>query len=572
MKQLTKRITAIALCAALGLGITGVAAAQETGAEGGNAAPQVQLPAADTDAAAQPAAGKDESVYVFAAADGSTKSVIVSDWLQNSGESSTLLDVSALTALENIKGDETCTRGADDAIVWDAQGNDIYYQGSCELPLPVEMKIDYTLDGAAISPDALAGKSGRVSIRFTYAAKQYDTVTVAGKQERIYVPFALLTGAVLDTERFHNITVTNGKLLNDGERTFVVGLAFAGLQESLGLSREALELPAYVEITADVTDFALDTTLTLATNQIFSALDSAADEADSLGVLAVELSDAARQLTGGSDALYDGLCELAEQTALLAEGVQTLASGADALYAGARTAQSGAAELAGGAAELNAGLDSLSANSAALNAGAAQVFDALLANADAQLKSEGLNLPALTQESYAATLDGVITSLSQAGKTQSAQSIGALKASLDSYQAFYQGLAAYTAGVDSAASGASALSSGAAALKTGTAQLSTGAATLSSGAETLGAAMPALTDGTAALREGAGTLADGLNTLYTEVFSKLAELLDGDPEELAARAQATAEVCRSYQNYAGIGAETDGQVKFLFRTDEIKTN
>lgn len=53
------------------------------------------------------------------------------------------------------------------------------------------------------------------------------------------------------------------------------GIAFPGLQDDLNIERDTLELPDYVEVSADVTDFALDTTLTLATNSVFSALQDA---------------------------------------------------------------------------------------------------------------------------------------------------------------------------------------------------------------------------------------------------------------------------------------------------------
>lgn len=143
---------------------------------------------------------KDETVYVLAGADGSVKKIIVSDWIKNSLNSDTIDDQSGLTDVENVKGDETYTLNGENMKIWDAQGNDIYYRGNITKDLPVNLKLNYTLDGKAISPDELAGKSGRVTIRYTYENNQYEYVEIDGQQEKIYVPFAMLTGLLLDSD------------------------------------------------------------------------------------------------------------------------------------------------------------------------------------------------------------------------------------------------------------------------------------------------------------------------------------------------------------------------------------
>lgn len=110
--------------------------------------------------------------------------------------------------------------------VWDAEGNDIYYQGSTTKALPVDVSVSYKLDGKTMSAKEIAGKSGRVTIRFDYKNNQYEMVDIGGKKEKIYVPFAMLTGIELDDDKFSNVEVTNGKVVNDGTMTVVAGLAF----------------------------------------------------------------------------------------------------------------------------------------------------------------------------------------------------------------------------------------------------------------------------------------------------------------------------------------------------------
>ncbi len=525
-------------------------------------------------AAAQPAgqeANKNETVYVLAGADGSVQKLIVSDWIQNTLSSATLTDRTELTDIEPVKGDESYTLNGDSMAVWDAKGGDIYYQGSIEKELPVNLTVSYQLDGNAVSPAELAGQSGRVTIRFDYENQQYQMVDVGGSQEKVYVPFAMLTGVLLDNDIFRNVEVTNGRLINDGDRTIVVGLALPGLQENLALDRDLLDIPDYVEITADVTGFSLGMTATIATNALFSdlELDQLEDAEDLTGSLH-QLTEAMDQLLDGSAALYDGLCTLLDKSGELAAGVEQLAQGAKSIQTGADSLDSGAAQLKSGLAELSGGLSALSASSAGLNGGAQQVFESLLSTATTQLQTAGISVPTLTIDNYTQVLDGVIASLGAAAEGESGQTIQALRASLDSYNTFYQGLRTYTGGVDTAASGAAALTAGADALSSGTAQLKAGTDSLCSGALTLQGSMPALVSGVAELRDGSMALSDGLRQFNAEGVQKLTALLGDDLEGLADRLQATIDISRSYRSFAGIADDMDGQVKLIYRTAEIK--
>lgn len=357
---------------------------------------------------------KDETVYVLANADGTIQKIIVSDWLKNTLSSDKINDETELSDTVNVKGDEEYTLGGDNTRVWDAQGNDIYYQGNIDKELPVNLSVSYKLDGNAVSPDELVGKSGKVTIRFDYTNNQYETVKIDGKDETIYVPFAMLTGMLLDNDKFTNVEVTNGKVINDGDRTAVIGLALPGLQESLGIDKDKFEIPSYVEITADVTDFSLGMTVTMATNSLFNKLDT--EKMDSISDLEdsmTELKDAMSKLLDGSSSLYDGLCTLLDKSTELVDGINQLAEGAAKLKDGASSLNDGAQKLADGAAALSEGLDTLSANNDQLNDGAKKVFETFLSTARTQLTAAGLTVPELTIDNYASVLNGIIDSLDE---------------------------------------------------------------------------------------------------------------------------------------------------------------
>lgn len=581
MKKPVIKVFAVILCALLALGgMGGIVYALGVTAEA--AAPAVSIPA-DSDvqttapkvlSSYDPDAEKnikDETVYVLASADGTVDKIIVSDWVQNTCGVDLIDDVTRLTGIENVKGDETYTLGGDNSCVWDARGNDIYYQGEIDKELPMSIAVSYTLDGQSITPDELAGRSGKVTIRFDYANNQYETVNINGKQEKIYVPFAMLTGVLLDNDVFSNVSVSNGKLVNDGDRTIVAGLAFPGLQDSLGLDRDTLDLPEYVEITADVKDFSLETTVTLAANGLFNDATNEVGEFDSLDDLdgkLDELTDAMSQLIDGSSRLYDGLCTLLDSSKELVSGIDRLAAGAAQLKQGADSLSAGASQLQAGAAALSQGLDALAQNNGALNGGATQVFQTLLSTANAQLAAAGVQAPELTAENYAQVLDGVIAA---AGESPAAQQVAALKSSLDSYNGFYQGLQSYTAGVAQAQSGAGELSSGIDTLKAGADSLSTGAGNLYNGILTMKNSAPALIDGVTRLRDGAMELSDGLKEFDEQGVQKLVDAFDGDLSGLMDRADAVKAVSERYNSFSGISPDMDGQVKFVWRTEAVET-
>ena len=425
MRNIFKKPLALVLSGALLLGGAGAIYAMNSGDEAKDEPKnKISLIEKEDDAKVS----KDETVYVLTGADGSVKKVIVSDWIKNALGSSTITDSGELKDVENVKGDESYTMNPDGMRVWDAQGNDIYCKGSIDKELPVNLSVSYKLDGKTVSADELAGKSGKVTIRFDYKNNQYQTVTIDGKNEKIYVPFAMLTGILLDNDVFTDVEVSNGKMINDGDRTAVLGIAFPGLQENLAISKNDFEIPSYVEITANDKNFEMMNTVTIATNEIFNkidtdGLDSAGDLTSALG----SLTDAMTQLTDGSSALYDGLCTLLDKSGELIAGIDKLAAGAEQLRAGANDLSNGATDLANGAKDLASGLTELDSHSAELNAGAKKVFETLLSTAQTELTKAGLDVPSLTIDNYAEVLNGIIKQLDPENVSAQANAVALAK-------------------------------------------------------------------------------------------------------------------------------------------------
>ena len=392
-------------------------------------------------------ADKDESVYLISDANGNVNKTIVVDHLKNKDKKDTLEDASNLSDIENVKGKETFEQNGD-KLTWQAGGNDIYYQGTASEEPPVTQKVTYYLDGKEISPEDLAGKSGKVKIRFDYTNTTSFTETVNGEKQTVSVPFAAITGLVLG-DGFSNVEVTNGKVQANDSSNIVIGYALPGLKDSLGIKDEDLDddvnIPEYMEVSADVKDFSLSTAMTFVVN--------ASNYVSSDGIDTSSLDDMINDLTDATTQLKDGSADLASGADTLANGVGTLKDSLGTFAAGMNSLQSGLKSYTDGASQLNAGINTLGNSTGSLVDGAGQL---------------------------------------NSGAAQLASGSATLK----------DGVKDYTDGANSIAAGASALDAGVGTLAEKSGTLVDGAKQLDDGASKLSESAGALNDGVKKLNTG----------------------------------------------------------------------
>ena len=84
-----------------------------------------------------------------------------------------------------------------------------------------------------MSAEEIVGKKGKVKITITYKNNETHNVNINGTTEKMYTPFIVITGTTLDTKTNKNIKLTQGKVVEKGEKTILLGVAFPGLKESL---------------------------------------------------------------------------------------------------------------------------------------------------------------------------------------------------------------------------------------------------------------------------------------------------------------------------------------------------
>ena len=285
---------------------------------------------------------KTETVYVDANADGSVKKITVKDWLRRNGDGE-IIDFSNLKDIKNTEGDEEYMQNADGTITWENKGEDISYEGTSNQQLPVTTKVTYYLDGKEIEPEDLAGKSGKVKIRFDYTNNESRTVNIDGKDVGVKVPFLAASMLMLPGDKFKNVKVSGGKVMADQDQSIVIGTAFPGLADSLELkdyeATKDIDLKDYVEITADVENFELNFTATaISTCGLSDMKDGDLDDVN-------DMIDGVKEMTDASDELVDAMGQLSTGAGTLQDYLSQYTSGVSQVDAGAQALAEGLSEL-----------------------------------------------------------------------------------------------------------------------------------------------------------------------------------------------------------------------------------
>lgn len=457
-------------------------------------------------------ADKDESVYLISDANGNVNKTIVVDHLKNKDKKDTLEDASNLSDIENVKGKEKFTQSGD-KLTWQAGGKDIYYQGTATEEPPVTQKVTYYLDGKEISPEDLAGKSGKVKIRFDYTNTTSYTETVNGEKQTVSVPFAAITGLVLG-DGFENIEVTNGKAEVSDSSSVVLGYALPGLKDSLGIKDKDLDgdvnIPEYMEMTADVENFSMPAAMTFVVN--------ASDYVSTDGIDTSDLDDMINDLKDASTQLQDGSKTLAEGTDTLADGLSTLQSKLGTFASGVGTLQSGLKTYTDGVSTLSGGLNTLGNSTGALVSGADKLNSGAgqLASGSATLK-DGL-------KTYTDGASQLNTGLNQLN-----DNTGSLATGVTSLN---DGAKTLSDGINAANKGAAGVSAGAAQLKTSIDTAKTGADSLAAGAkqvdEGVGQLTQSLSDMPETIKTNINKSLEPLNELNVGTLFKTLGYIDTD--------------------------------------------
>ncbi len=439
---------------------------------------------------------KQETVYVEMDADGNIEKTIVSDLLQSKGEGN-IEDYSELEDIENLSGDEAYQKTSDGKLIWENQGKNISYQGTTTKTPPVNVKIQYYLDGKEMTAKEIAGKSGKVKIVYTYENNETED----------YVPFLVLTGMMLD-DNFSDVRVKNGKVIAQEGKNIVLGYGVPGLKsylkdnvEKADEYLENISLPDTVTVSADVKNFSMNMTLTVATSQLGDldlkktlSFSDVTDKMDELQEGADSLVDGAEQVQDGTGTLKDGTGDLAKGAGSLRDGIKSLVSGALQIKEGTGKLDQNAGTLQKAVAKLKKGTKTLKNGTASLAKGTKDAKDgaATLAKGADALKTGSGDLAKGAESLQLGTVD------LHEGTTKL----------LENYNLFHQ----------SVTSGASKVHNGSEQLYGGSDDLVAGAKSASDGSKQLTAGLKQIQAAFDDTEEAKG-LTNGSKDLYTGIVS-----------------------------------------------------
>ena len=294
---------------------------------------------------------KDESVYVKADASGKPTEKTVEVVLKKIEGSDPIEDRSNLREIKNTEGNEEYTEAGEGRYLWQNNGEDIHYKGKSDQALPVNVRITYYLEGQEVSAEKIAGKTGKVKIRFDY-------------ENSTDVPFMVLSAAMLPADVFSDVEVTNGRLMDLGDQKAVIGFAFPGLMDTLKLvdyePTEEIELPEYVEIEAGAEDFALDFTASVVSTGLFEDLeDKDLEDLDKLPEDMEELTDASSEIRDAAQELADGGSEFGDYLSQYFDGLSQLSEGTDSLDQGLALLSQNISKISEGSKSLQGGLEQI---------------------------------------------------------------------------------------------------------------------------------------------------------------------------------------------------------------------
>ena len=251
------------------------------------------------------------------------------------------------TVYSNLKSDGSSYKTTVSTVEGE-ENNTKVNKEEVEKDLPIECKVTYTLDGKEMSAKEIAGKKGKVTISLKYTNKAEQQVWINGQNEKMYTPFLVVSGVMIDNKNNKNIEVNHGKVINNGDKTIAAGFAVPGLAQSLKLNNSELEVCDTIEISMETECFELKNIMTFASPKVFDSKTIKMSDFNELFSKVNDLQNASTQIEGGAKSLNDGII-------LLDTGIGTLKDGSDTLNGGVTALKQGANELNNGANRLNNG-------------------------------------------------------------------------------------------------------------------------------------------------------------------------------------------------------------------------
>lgn len=522
---------------------------------------------------------KDETVYSRLDSEGSGYKTIVSTHIKNEENEEILKDISDLLNIENTNGEETLKKDGDN-LTWDTKGRDIYYQGETQKELPIECTIKYELNGEEIQAKDIAGKEGNIKITLTYTNKDEHIVNINEKNTKIYTPFVVVAGTIIDTENNKNINVTNGKVIDNGNKVIAMGMAFPGLQESLNISKEKIEIPNQVEISMDSKDFEMGSIMNFVTPKVIEDI-SMLDDIEEIYSKVNTLESSSKQIEEGANTLKQGTSTYSQKMQEFESAMTQLSNGMTNANNSYNKINEGIGTLNQSSKQLNNGIDTIVSKVEQIEVPdnsekVAQLEYLVSANtstiATLQQTNETLKAsiteetPEQVKQNIEAQIQGNTSMIKVLSANTQAQNetIATLKATDTS------SINELKIGLQQLQNGLKLLNNGTQTLESGSKEMKKGLNTLDASSSQILNANHQLTEGAKNLDEGATKLEEGISTFNKEGIQKICNYINKDIKDVTNRVEKLSELSKDYNNFTMLEDGTKGEVKFIMIIDAIE--
>lgn len=512
---------------------------------------------------------KNETVYAKLNNDGSVKNITVNEYLNNLNNNDILEDETDLIDIINNNGKEEYKINGN-KISWYTKGNDIYYQGKSNKELPIKLDIKYYLDGEEKTSDDILGKSGKIKIEIKYSNLDKHITKVNGKYETLYTPFMVTTGFILKGNDTKNVSVNNGKVINNGKDYMIAGISTPGLYESLKLNE--LKGMDKLEINYSTTKFELPNIYAVVTPKIISKDDlKIFDKMNDLYKNVNVLKESIEKIENGSKALVEGADALNKNSQVLASKIKLLDDGAKNLKNGTVELDKGISYLLSTISSAKLELSKLNSSEAAnaLNTATMNALAVTQGTPVADLINENINSLTLMKNTWA-TLTSTINKNKEMIKTLSAtpeakEQNQALITLLNEYNNI---LAATLPGPLN--SMLSELESGVKKLKAGSTELVSGTSTLYQGVNALAKNVPTLANGVNKLYLGSVSLNDGITKYNEDGITKINNFVNINVKTTQDRVEALINLGEKYNTFTMNSKGNKSETKFIISIDGKK--
>ena len=250
---------------------------------------------------------KDETVYTKLKDNGEVDKITISEHLYDY-DNNKVLDKSILEDIKATKSEEYIKEASN--IEWTPKEDNLYYTGTYNNNLPIELDVKYYLNNKEYKVDDILGKKGNIKIKLTYKNNNLKEIN----NSNLYVPYLVITSTILNNDINKNIKVSNGKIIDNGINTVVLGLSSPGLYESLNYNK--LKDLNTVEISYYTDKFELNSIYAVASSNLFD------DSIDTSNIN--ELYNSINLLQSNMNLLVDGSNKLVNGNKELNNGIQEI--------------------------------------------------------------------------------------------------------------------------------------------------------------------------------------------------------------------------------------------------------